>query len=42
MRGCICDELVSVPIRGAAESLNVGVAAGILVYVLTRSGEQHA
>jgi RNA methyltransferase, TrmH family len=38
----ICDELVSVPIRGAAESLNVGVAAGILVYVLTRSGEQHA
>lgn len=38
----ICDDLVSVPISGAAESLNVGVAAGILVYVLTRSGEQHA
>lgn len=31
-----CDELVSVPIRGAAESLNVGVAAGILLYELTR------
>jgi RNA methyltransferase, TrmH family len=31
-----CDGLVAVPIRGAAESLNVGVAAGILLYVLTR------
>jgi RNA methyltransferase, TrmH family len=31
-----CDELVAVPIRGAAESLNVGVAAGILLYELTR------
>ena len=28
--------LVSIPIRGAAESLNVGVAAGILLYELTR------
>ena len=28
--------LVSIPIRGAAESLNVGVAAGILLYEVTR------
>ena len=31
------DQLVAVPIRGAAESLNVGVAAGVLLYLLTRS-----
>ena len=31
------DGLVAVPIRGGAESLNVGVAAGILLYLLTRS-----
>jgi TrmH family RNA methyltransferase len=31
-----CTELVSVPIRGSAESLNVGVAAGILMYLLSR------
>jgi RNA methyltransferase, TrmH family len=30
------DEAVAVPIRGAAESLNVGVAAGILLYLLSR------
>jgi tRNA G18 (ribose-2'-O)-methylase SpoU len=28
-----------VPIRGHAESLNVGVAAGILLYLLSRSLE---
>jgi RNA methyltransferase, TrmH family len=32
-----CDQLVSVPIGGVAESLNVGVAAGILMYLLTRT-----
>jgi RNA methyltransferase, TrmH family len=32
-----CDGLVSVPIPGAAESLNVGVAAGILMYLLSRN-----
>ncbi|MGH7464757.1 MAG: TrmH family RNA methyltransferase, partial [Longimicrobiales bacterium] len=32
-----CDTLVSVPITGAAESLNVGVAAGILMYLLSRT-----
>lgn len=31
------DQQVAVPISGPAESLNVGVAAGILLYVLTRS-----
>jgi RNA methyltransferase, TrmH family len=30
------DGMVAVPIRGAAESLNVGVAAGILLYLLSR------
>jgi TrmH family RNA methyltransferase len=32
-----CDELIAVPIRGSAESLNVGVAAGILLYMMTRA-----
>ncbi len=31
------DGLVGIPIRGGAESLNVGVAAGILLYLMTRS-----
>lgn len=31
-----CDRLVSVPIHGETESLNVGVAAGILLYLLGR------
>jgi TrmH family RNA methyltransferase len=30
------DEMIAVPIPGPAESLNVGVAAGILLYLLTR------
>ena len=30
------DALVGIPIRGGAESLNVAVAAGILLYLLTR------
>ncbi|MBR9988774.1 MAG: RNA methyltransferase [Gemmatimonadetes bacterium] len=32
-----CDQLVAVPIGGSAESLNVGVAAGILMYLLSRT-----
>jgi RNA methyltransferase, TrmH family len=32
----LIDGTVAVPIRGAAESLNVGVAAGILLYLLSR------
>ncbi len=31
------DGLVGIPIRGGAESLNVGVAAGILLYLMTAS-----
>jgi TrmH family RNA methyltransferase len=31
-----CARLVAVPIAGSAESLNVGVAAGILMYLLSR------
>jgi len=31
-----CAENVAVPIRGGAESLNVGVAAGILLYLMSR------
>jgi RNA methyltransferase, TrmH family len=31
------DGTVAVPIRGSAESLNVGVAAGILLYMLSRN-----
>jgi RNA methyltransferase, TrmH family len=34
-----CHRLVAVPMRGGAESLNVGVAAGILLYELTRGSE---
>lgn len=32
----VIDRYVSVPIRGQAESLNVAVAAGILLYIMTR------
>lgn len=32
----IATTLVAIPIRGSAESLNVGVAAGILLYEITR------
>jgi len=32
-----CDELVSVPLQGPVESLNVSVAAGLLLYEATRS-----
>jgi 23S rRNA (guanosine2251-2'-O)-methyltransferase len=27
-----CDELVSIPMRGAVESLNVSVASGVCLY----------
>jgi TrmH family RNA methyltransferase len=32
------DQLISIPMRGAAESLNVAVAAGILLYELSKQG----
>ena len=31
-----CDELVSIPMKGAVESLNVSVASGICLYVAMR------
>jgi 23S rRNA (guanosine2251-2'-O)-methyltransferase len=31
-----CDELVSIPLEGSVESLNVSVAAGVLVYEAKR------
>jgi 23S rRNA (guanosine2251-2'-O)-methyltransferase len=31
-----CDELVSIPIQGTVESLNVSVAAAVLVYEAKR------
>jgi TrmH family RNA methyltransferase len=34
----LADTEVAVPIRGGAESLNVAVAAGILLYLMTRAG----
>lgn len=33
-----CDTLVRIPLRGKVDSLNVSVAAGILIYELTRAG----
>ncbi len=33
-----CDALVRIPLTGRVDSLNVSVAAGILIYLLTRSG----
>ena len=32
----VCDRLVAVPMAEGTESLNVAVATGILLYVLTR------
>ncbi|HEY5666594.1 MAG TPA: TrmH family RNA methyltransferase, partial [Gammaproteobacteria bacterium] len=31
-----CDELVAIPMQGTVESLNVSVAAGILLYEMLR------
>jgi RNA methyltransferase, TrmH family len=38
----VLDGTVAVPIRGNAESLNVGVAAGILLYMFSRSADDGA
>jgi len=35
-----CDFLVSLPMRGKVESLNVAVAGGIFLYELLRQKEQ--
>ena len=34
----LCDDLLTIPMRAGAESLNVAVAAGIILYHLTRRG----
>ena len=34
----ICDELARIPVAGDIDSLNVGVAAGILMYEVWRRG----
>jgi 23S rRNA (guanosine2251-2'-O)-methyltransferase len=36
-----CDELVSIPMRGSVESLNVSVATGIVLYELVRQRRAH-
>jgi 23S rRNA (guanosine2251-2'-O)-methyltransferase len=33
----VCDRLVAIPMRGPVESLNVSVAAGILLFEAARS-----
>jgi 23S rRNA (guanosine2251-2'-O)-methyltransferase len=35
----LCDEWVKIPILGQIESLNVSVAAGILIYEILRQRE---
>jgi 23S rRNA (guanosine2251-2'-O)-methyltransferase len=35
-----CDYLVSIPMRGKAESLNVSVAAGVLLFAMARAREE--
>lgn len=37
-----CDDLVSIPMRGPAESLNVSVAAGLLLFAAARPRTQNA
>ncbi|MBT9459510.1 MAG: 23S rRNA (guanosine(2251)-2'-O)-methyltransferase RlmB, partial [Burkholderiaceae bacterium] len=39
LTGKTCDELVRVPMKGAVESLNVSVAAGVCLYEALRQRE---
>jgi tRNA G18 (ribose-2'-O)-methylase SpoU len=36
----MCDRMVSLPMTGRADSLNVGVAAGVAMYELVRRREE--
>jgi len=42
LTGKTCDELVSIPMRGAVESLNVSVASGVCLYEALRQRERNA
>jgi len=42
LTGKTCDELVSIPMRGAVESLNVSVASGVCLYEVLRQRERKA
>lgn len=37
-----CDQLVAIPLRGPVESLNVSVAAGLLLFAAARSRDTHS
>jgi TrmH family RNA methyltransferase len=34
----VCDELVKIPMAGTADSLNLAVSTGIMLYELNRTG----
>jgi 23S rRNA (guanosine2251-2'-O)-methyltransferase len=36
----VCDQLVSLPVRGSIESLNVSAAAAVLLYQAALAGPQ--
>ena len=42
LTGKTCDELVRLPMKGAVESLNVSVAAGVCLYEALRQREDKA
>ena len=42
LTGKTCDELVSIPMRGAVESLNVSVASGVCLYEALRQRDRKA
>ena len=35
----LCDQLVAIPMRGRADSLNLAVATGVMLYELVRQGD---
>jgi RNA methyltransferase, TrmH family len=36
----LCDQVVAIPMRGRADSLNLAVATGVMLYELVRQGEE--